>query len=175
MLFTFILFAAIAEVNETENILVKMMLVQQTDIAYYDSVDFDDPKATLSYFKKLYLSFTWDVESAKQLFDAMMTVVNNRKIEGLSKMDAEAQVHQIMRSAAEKIHGAIRDLGDDSESIVEAAKVVSLVKDVALNSIVDLMFKDETIRDYTVQIRDSDQKIQNKMDAGISTEYEVLE
>jgi len=164
------LYGAIEEDVEIQNLLVKAMFVQQTDITYYDSVDFDDFKSTLSYFKKLFLSFTPDAEKGEESFENLMTLVRNRKIEGLSRESADAKVLQVMRTAAEKIHDAFGEMDGDFESIVDIARLVSHAKDVALNGLIDLMYEDESVKDFNVQYRDL-----NKMDVGVSKEYEVLE
>ena len=51
-----------------------MIFFQHVDMTAYDSVNFDDPKSTLSYFRNLYLAFmTSEDLEVKQVFNDMMT------------------------------------------------------------------------------------------------------
>jgi hypothetical protein len=104
--------------EDDENIqqaMVKMIYVQQADIAY-DSVNFDDPKSTLSYFIKLCLSISSSSEEKTgRLFYDLMTRIYKTK-------NKEIEAQYIMRRAAERIHGAIQELKRDS--IVTTSKFV---------------------------------------------------
>ena len=79
----------------------------------------------------------------------------NEEIKGVSKKSSEDQVHHIMRSAAEKIHDSVRELNQDSKSIVNAAKFGLLMMQEAVKSLFDLLEDD-------------------KKDAGVSKDYEVV-
>ena len=93
-----------------QGFLARIIFVQHTDISY-DSVNFDDPISTLSYFKKVYQSFTRDSEEdVDQMFRRMMQVFT----ETGSEKSAEVQALHIMRSAAEKIHNAFRELNPNT-------------------------------------------------------------
>ena len=105
--------------------------VQQTDIAY-DSVNFDDPISTIPYFTKLCQPFVqYSEEELNRLFKGLMM----RTKDGSTK-SVEVQMQHIMRSAAEKIHGAFREYNRDS---IATAELVSLVIEEAFKSLLDLM------------------------------------
>ena len=74
----------------------------------YDSVDFDDFISTLSYFTKLYqFSPAMDEGFTNMVLAFKMT----------SEKSFEVQAQHIMRSTAEKIHGALQDLNPQPASI----------------------------------------------------------
>ena len=151
-----------------------MVYVQQTNIAY-DSVNFDDPISTLSYFKKLYLSFALSMssEEAGRHFDDLMSRIINTKTKKDSNESLEAKAQRIMRLAAEKMHAAFRELNQDS--IADTAEVLMLVMLDALKSLTDLAY--ESVDD---SVDDDDFSkffhIRNniKTDTGVSRDYEVL-
>jgi hypothetical protein len=88
----------------------------------YDSVDFDDPISTLSYYKKIFLSFSrLSDEEVNKEFEIMMEFLK-LETERVPEISAEVQAHQIMRSAAEKIHVAFRESNRDS--FVETSRLV---------------------------------------------------
>ena len=150
---------------------MKMMFVQQADIAY-DSVNFDDPISTKSYFKKLFLSFTSNSEEGEQIFNDLMMRISKKKTKEGSKISPEVEAQHIMKLAAEKIHGALRELNRDS--IVITAEFVMLVMQEALRSLIELMYDgDDEDGNYDskfiIRIRND-----TKMDVGVSTDYEVL-
>jgi hypothetical protein len=149
-------------------LLASIIYIQQTDVTY-DSVNFDDPISTLSYFKKLYQSFSRaSEEEVDQLFKDLTRLM---KYEGSKSAEAEAQ--HIMKSAAEKIHIAFRELNQDS--IANTANFVFLVLKEAIGSLIDLVQDSDDDDDdddtkYTFQlIRDH-----TKKDPGVLKDYEVL-
>ena len=91
-----------------QQIMADMILVQHID-STYDSVNFDDFISTLSYFIKLeqyYLGIS------EEQADIRMENLNRKYfIEGAATRE---RAHQVMRSAAEKIHVAFRELDRDS-------------------------------------------------------------
>lgn len=145
-------------------LLASIIYIQQTDITY-DSVNFDDPLSTLSYFKKLYQSFSRaSEEEVDQLFKDMTRLIKHEA--------SNSEAHQIMRSAAEKIHNAFRDLNQDS--IANTAHFVFLVLKEAVEGLINLVEDvdddDDSDSKYTFQlIRDH-----TKQDAGVLKDYEVL-
>jgi hypothetical protein len=166
--------AIIGTIKADENIqivLVKMIFVQQVDFAY-DSVNFDDPISTQSYFKMLYISFTGNPEEV--INNLMTEMMKKKNKDGSRKHEVEAQ--HIMRSAAEKIHGVIRELKQDTTVI--ASEFVALVMRQAVHRLVDLVYdsvaSDEDDDDFipmsAFHIRDN-----TREDAGVSTDYEPLE
>ena len=149
-------------------LLASLIYIQQTDITY-DSVDFDDPISTLSYFKKLYQSFSRvSEEEVDQLFKDLTRLL---KID--TSQSAEAEAQHIMRSAAEKIHVAFRELNQDS--IANTANYVFFVLKEALESLINLVQDtDDDDNDdggkYTFQlIRDH-----TKKNPGVLKDYEIL-
>ena len=121
--------------NLEDHLQAKMSSIQQTDNTY-DSVNFDDPISTISYFAKLCQPYTRrSEEELNQRFKGMMTQIIKTK-DGSTK-SAEVQVQHIMRSAAEKIHVAFREFNRDSIAIT--AKLVTLVIEEACKSLLDLM------------------------------------
>ena len=116
----------------------------------YDSVNFDDPVSNLSYFKKLYRCFFVRAsdEMVDNLFRDLMEIYRTTTKDGgggggggsttitaTTITTAEAEALRIMRSTAEKIHGALRDLNQDS------FKFVLLVMTEAMQSLLDLMLQ----------------------------------
>lgn len=91
-----------------------MTFFQHVDMTAYDSVNFDDPKSTLSYFRSLYLAYmTSEDPEVNQIFNDIMTritVITNET----KNPEIEAKAQYIMRSAAKKIHGAFQELKRDS-------------------------------------------------------------
>ena len=164
-----ILIGAIEDGQKTRSLLLKMIYVQQADIAY-DSVNFDDPISTLSYFASLYISFALNSEGAEQIFNSfIMRIIKKKTKEGSTK-SAEVQAQDIMRLAAEKIHGALRGLKWDSVTIT--AEFLLLVMNEALKSLIELLNDDDDDDDspkFTFQILDHAKK-----DAGVLKDYEVL-
>lgn len=151
-------------------LLASIIYIQQTDISY-DSINFDDPLSALSYFKKLYQSFSRaSEEEVDQLFKDLTRLW---KTEGGSSHSAESEAQRIMKSAAEKIHIAFRELNQDS--ISSTANYVFLVLKEAVESLIDLVQDnddedDDSDSKYTFQlIRDH-----TKKDAGVLKDYEVL-
>lgn len=152
-------------------LLASIIYIQQTDITY-DSVNFDDPISTLSYFKKLYQSFSRaSEEEVDQLFKDLTRLMKQREVDSATSAETEAQ--HIMRSAAEKIHAAFRELNQDS--ISNTANFVFLVLKEAVESLINLVQDsddddDDSDTRYTFQlIRDH-----TKKDAGVLKDYEVL-
>ena len=156
--------------DKTQSHLVKMIFVQKTDIDY-DSVDFDDPLSTLSYFKKLYLSFALSTkyEDADQIFNDLMTGIIVSKTKKDSKNLAKVKAHHIMRLAAEKIHGSLRELNQDS--IPTTAEFLFNVMLEALDSLLELLSDTDDDDDMSKYFR-----IRNNIekDAGVSKDHEVL-
>ena len=165
-----ILIGATVEGEKTQGLLVKMVYVRQVDITY-DSVNFDDPISTISYFTRLYLSFALSTEEAEKAIKDLLMRIKESK-EG-SKESVEVQMQRIMRLAAEKIHGAFRELKQDS--VVNTAEFVMLVMNEALKSLIDLMYdgdddyEDDTPLSKYFQIRNRTIK-----DVGALKDYEVL-
>ena len=140
-----------------------MAYFQQVDFAY-DSVDFDDPISTLSYFKKFYLSFTRNIKGAEQSFDAFMVRISeSQKTKEGSKKSSEVEVHDIMRSAAKEIHDAFRELNQNS--IANTCNIVMSAMFEALKSLLELDDGDS----FPFVILDLIKK-----DAGVSKDYESL-
>ena len=93
-----------------------MICIRKVDFAYYDSVNFDDPISTILYFKKFYTSIrrTRSTEENGKGFDLfMMRLIRKKTREGLEK-SAKVEIHEIMRSAAKKVHDAFQELNQDS-------------------------------------------------------------
>jgi hypothetical protein len=131
------------EKGEKHRIYLAMIVyMQHTDLTY-DSVDFNNPISTLTYFKKLLQIFSawgWGSEGEiDRLFTDMMQIL--KRTEKGSIEFAEVQAQHIMRSAAEKVHGAFRDLNRDP------FKTTHLAIDVMLKAIHDLV---ELINDFRV-------------------------
>jgi len=137
----------------------------------YDSVDFDDPTSTLSYFKKLYQSFVPSVkpEDVDREFNDLMKRFKEMKTKKGSEKSFEIQAHHIMRLAAEKIHGAIQELNQDS--IVTTAEFVMLVWLEAVKSLIELTYDNDNDDDLTKYFRISNH---SKKDPGVLKDYEVL-
>ena len=81
------------------------------DTRTYDSVNFDDPISTLSYYKKIFhIIAQLSDEDIDDHFELMTYLFKLRTAEKGSKLFAEAQAHQIMRSAAERVHVYFREI-----------------------------------------------------------------
>jgi hypothetical protein len=113
----------------------RIIFIQQTD-STYDSVDFDDHISTLSYFKKLYRSF---LSHSEEEVDEMLNGMTLYFKEHGSKISAEVQAHHIMRSAAEKIHGAFRGLKRDMYAYTIADDIVTGAIQEVLEKFRDLL------------------------------------
>jgi hypothetical protein len=104
----------------TQNILAKMIYIQYVATTTYDTVDFDDPISTMFYFKKLFKPLTGITKSEEpqidEMFTQMMWVWKGRVEKGSKKPIKIKGVH-IMKSAAEKIHCAFRDIKPGSSTI----------------------------------------------------------
>ena len=122
--------------ENTQGFMAKIIWTQHVD-ATYDSVNFDDPISTLFYFKKIEQSF-FGVSDETDYLESMMWFFKMRTEEG-SKISAEVQMHQIMRSAAEKIHGAFRKFNRDSSVTSTTAIFVNRVIWEAKISLLHLM------------------------------------
>ena len=117
-----------------------MICIQQTDNTY-DSVNFDDPISTLSYFSKLYRPFTTtSEEDLNRFFKGVMMRMSGKKTRDGSTKSAEVQVHDTLRSAAEKIHSAFREFNQDSIAIT--FQLVTLVMNETIESILYLIHDD---------------------------------
>ncbi|KIM38178.1 hypothetical protein M413DRAFT_76336 [Hebeloma cylindrosporum] len=149
-------------------LLASMIYIQRVDMEH-DTVDFSDPSATLSYFKRLYQSFTR--VPTEEVDDLFADLTRRMKLSGEHNLDAEA--HQIMSKAAEKIHSAFQTLNEESISTT-ANFVLQVMKD-ALESLITLIEDTEDDDDsdskYTFQlIRDH-----SKKDPGtVLKDYEAL-
>ena len=125
--------------NLNNSLLLKISFFQQMDITY-DSVNFDDPISTISYFTKLYRPFsTYSEEEANKDFKYFMMKVTNKKTKNGSPKFAEVKMHDIMRSAAEKVHGVLREFNQDSTRIAITYELVILALAEAMQSLTDLM------------------------------------
>ena len=103
----------------------------------YDSVNFDDPISTLSYFKEIYQSYSQgSKEEVDRTFTKLMGVFKMRTEKG-SGTSAEFQAHYIMRSAAEKIHVTFRELNRDTYSATVLS--VMCVMQEAMDSLAQLL------------------------------------
>ena len=138
-----------------------IIYIQQVDITY-DSVNFDDPISTLSYFKKLYQSF---LRCSDEEVDIIFNELTQLLKTGGNSESAEIEAQRIMRSAAEKIHGALQELNQGS--ISKTAAFVYAVFKEAVKALIDLV-PDKGVDDI--------QFIRNhtKKDAGVLKDYEVL-
>lgn len=81
------------------------MLLVQTD-REYNTVDFDDPVATLTYFKKLCASvFVSSTDEMDQHFDTLSGLMDAAEV-----CITGDQAHGIMRTAAENVHNSFQRL-----------------------------------------------------------------
>lgn len=97
-----------------QDTLARIIYIQHTDITTYDSVNLDDPISTQSYYKKIYQPFSMiSEEESDRKIENLMNYFKMRTEKG-SKLCAEVQAQKIMRSAAEKVHDAFRELNRDS-------------------------------------------------------------
>ncbi|KAF8971930.1 hypothetical protein BDZ97DRAFT_1153950 [Flammula alnicola] len=136
-------------------LLASIIYIQQADMQY-DKIDFDDPIATLAYFKKLYQSFSRiPADEVDELFKDLTRLM---KLGG--ENNPELQGHRIMRTAAEQIHVAFQELNQDS--ISNTANFVLLVMRDALEGLIELVQDtedDDSDSKYTFQlIRDHSKK-----------------
>ena len=112
----------------------ELVYLHETDITY-DSVNFDDPISTASYFTKL---MAGKGEFCEILIDSMGQTVRSK--DG-STQSAEVPMHHIMRSAAEKVHDAFREFNRDSSAMgsFELLMSVKYAVNEALRSILDVL------------------------------------
>ena len=75
----------------------------------YDSVNFDDPISTQSYFRKLCRHLSGLSRLTGEDFDHLMKLIMTGTKKG-SEKSVEIQAHHIMRAAAETIHDSFREL-----------------------------------------------------------------
>jgi len=136
-LFSVILTAGATEIEGNNTILMaRMIFIQQADKTY-DSINFNDPKSTLSYFKELYRPFFPDLEKEIDMdkrFNNLMRKLSMKAVDGSMK---SVEIQNIMRMTAEKIHGAFRELKRDS--VMDTANVVFNVMEEALSRLLDLI------------------------------------
>ena len=100
--------------------------------------------------------------------DLMMQISKKKTLRKVQKKSPEVQAQHIMRSAAEKIHVAFRELKRDSITIT--AEFVELVMTEALSSLIQLkydIYDDDS--EFYFQLRG-----RTKKDAGVSNDYDVL-
>ena len=114
MLNVFLLYKRIKATEEgdlTRFTLAIIIRIQRMDARTYDSVNFDDPISTLSYYKKIFhIIAQLSDEDIDDHFELMTYLFKLRTAEKGSKLFAEAQAHQIMRSAAERVHVYFREI-----------------------------------------------------------------
>lgn len=126
----------------------KMIYIQQMDITY-DSVNFDDPLSTLSYFAKLCQPFTpHSEEEFNQQFKILMMQIIKMGAKDDSIISAEFQALHIMRSTAEKIHSVFRELNRDADA--STAELVTLVVTEALASLIYLARDDDPSPNWVI-------------------------
>ena len=149
--------------------MAKLIYLQQIDFTY-DSVNFDDPISTLSYFKKLFQSFTrTSDEKVEKMFEDMMGYINERSKDG-SINYTEVQAQHIMKAAAEKIHTAFQELNRDS--LVVTARFVFQVMIETVDSLIDLIHDREGDDDLS-RFKFTLQRKHDKKEGGLK-DYEVL-
>jgi hypothetical protein len=122
-----LLYAKYETINQgkrKQEYLKRIIYIRHVDITYYDSVDFDDVISTLSYFIKLYQFLPAHSEKEVDFTDMLLVFKRGS--------DSEVQAQRIMRSTAEKIHGALRDFNPDSLSTV---LLTTLILDVMLDAL----------------------------------------
>lgn len=150
-------------------LLASMIYIQRVDMEH-DTIDFNDPVATLAHFKRLYQSFTR--VSTEEVDDLFGDLTRRMKLSG-SENNLDAEAHQIMSKAAEQIHSAFQTLNEESISTT-ANFVLQVMKD-ALESLINLIEDtdddDDSDSKYTFQlIRDH-----SKKDPGtVLKDYEAL-
>ena len=129
-------------------LLEKMIVIRQTDITY-DSINFEDPLSTISYFERICQPFTpHSVEEFNQLFEILMMQIINMGTKDDSTISAEFQAQHIIRSTAEKIHGVLRELNRDAD--VSTAKLVAPIVAEALESLGRLARDDDPSPDWEI-------------------------
>ena len=115
--------------------------IQHADISY-DSVNFDDPISTISYFKKIYRPYS---HVPDETVDQWFNIMADTFTKGGPKKSAEVQAQNIMRRAAKKVHNAFREL--ESKSCADTADLVfdvMLEADIRLLSLMrECLFGDE--------------------------------
>ena len=142
-----------------------MIHVQQTDIAY-DSVDFDDLESATFYFKKLCRPFLLASEDEiDKYFNDVMDIIKRKTKD--SNKSAEIRAQHIMRLAAEKIHGALRESNRDSMAIT--ANFVNFVIQEAGTSLLKLLLEDDDISSLKSMSQN-----RNNTDVGVSKDHEVI-
>ena len=115
------------------DILSRIIYLQRTDFTY-DSVNFDDPASTLSYFKNLYQCYTQtSEEEVDRVFNELMEIYELKTKAGFTN-SSEVKAQHIMRSTAEKIHNSFRDLNLDSIDVFQVMEkavesLVGLIRD----------------------------------------------
>ena len=119
--------------------------IQHVD-STYDSINFDDPISTLSYYKRLRrFALLHNRESSKEDFDRWLEIVVMLvpKEKG-SKISADVPAHSIMKSAAEEIHNAFRKLNRKSyANIAPFVMNVIIDADYRLFRLMEEYFPDE--------------------------------
>ena len=121
-----------------------MTRIQQIDITY-DSVNFDDPISTLSYFTKLCQVFL--PLSEKEINKRLKILM--KQIKKKTKDDSAGVLAQhIMRSAAERIHGVVREFNQDS--VLSTSWLASLVIQEAMESLFGLIRDDDPSRYWKI-------------------------
>ena len=121
-----------------------MISVQKAD-SDYDSVDFEDFTSTLSHFKKLSRPSTTmseeEIDNHYNEFMAKTIMKQTKKDPEKSAAEVELEVQDIFRLAAEKIHGAFRELQPDS--IETTAEFLQLVVQEAWMKLFELLSDDD--------------------------------
>jgi len=99
--------------EQVRKMMTRMILVQQTD-ATYDSVDFGDPMSIMTYFEKILQVTTGLSEEKVHSYILVVRAIymetkdDSMRIPGLKALS-------IMKSTADKIHGALQGLGPDED------------------------------------------------------------
>jgi len=125
----------------------RIIRIQRTDTTY-DSVDFGDPISTISYFKKLCQAAGKSEEVVDRTINNSMALIVDKETKDDSIKYPGVKALSIMKSTAEKIHGAYQELDDYSTTetaertkrrrIVEILKFVIPAMDEALKSLSEL-------------------------------------
>ena len=121
----------------------------QRTLNAYNSVNFDDPMSTLSYFKELCRSFLPRSGEVDEMWDNM-TLVFKELTEKGSKTSAEVRAHHILRSAVEKIHGAFRD-SESNRDLIELSTPFDIALDVMAQA---LRSFSEILHEHPVELED---------------------
>ena len=127
--------------------MVMIIYFRETDRTY-DSVNFDDPISTASYFTNLCLCSKIGKEETiiqrrREVYNQSLQDMMKRNIttKDSSTQSAEVPMHHIMRSAAEKIHLILREFHRsqisilatelcERESLVTVAEALKGIRDV---------------------------------------------